>query len=168
MPIIDYILLIHTIIVFLASVYFLCWQFFDLSMSEDVMGKWIKVFDILELVVFIITRFINYGQLGRFSLGAFYIINMIILILQIVFAGFGTWQNFKSILWIVYYTCIFMNDVCNVNVIHVLIANSHNLRNVDEFLKSSWLGGVISSIILTLAKVIINNWSELMSGHKNH
>ena len=93
MKIIDYVLLIHAGIFLIHSVVFLLYQFEIWDIDEDFMFNFVRVLNVIEAVILVVTRFVDFGPWGSFGLGAFYTLNIILLILQFIYAAFGIYRK---------------------------------------------------------------------------
>ena len=63
----------------------------------------------------------------------------------------------KSIFFIRLYVFLFAYDVLNINLI-VLIIESKDFIYLDNFLKNTWLGELLSAIILAGFKILFAHW----------
>lgn len=139
MKIIDYILLIHAGIFLIHSVTFLLYQFEILDIDEDLVINCVRILNIIETVILIVTRFLDFGPWGSFGLGAFYILNIILLVLQLVFADFDIGRKLLDCIWVIFYIFMFMLDICHISIV-----------DIDSFLNKSFFGSVIRDIIVAL------------------
>ena len=149
--------LLHFFVQLLFAIIFLLWQFrFDFC-SEKTMGHIIVFMNIFETVILIGTRFCNLSETGTYALGGFYVIEIIILILQFIFADFGVSIKIKNIFFIALYVFLFSYDVLNINLILTVI-ESDEFMSLDNFLKNTWFGKLLSSIILAAFKILFSRW----------
>ena len=137
---IDYVLLIHAGIFLVHTLVFLLYQLDILSIDEDFMIICFRVLNVIETIILLVTRFVDYGPWGTFGLAAFYILNIILLVLQFIFADWGIGHKFSDCLWIAFYIFMFMLDIFKVNIV-----------DIDAFLQNSFLGEVAKDIIVGLA-----------------
>ena len=140
MKIIDYVLLIHAGIYLIHSVVFLLYQFEILDIDEDFMINWVRILNVIETIILLTTRFVDFGPWGTFGLGAFYVLNIILLVLQFIYANWGIGQKFFDCLWIAFYIFMFSLDIFHISIL-----------DIDTFLHDSFVGDVIQAIIVGLA-----------------
>ncbi len=146
MSIIDKLLIGHLILQAGWAIVFLIWQFVEIDIQESTWKTIIRFFNVIEVIVFIVTRFVSFGKWGALALCGFYIINILLLTLQFTFANWGMFQKMKDILWITYYVVLILVDIVHIDIIGMLIQS-------DIFLRDSWIGGVIKSVIVAFAKL---------------
>jgi hypothetical protein len=121
------------------------------------MSRIIVFMDIFETIILVGTRFCNLSGIGTFALGGFYVIEIILLVLQLIFADLGESIKFKSIFFIILYVFLFSHDVLNINLI-LLIIESDTFAHLDNFLKNTWFGELLSAIILAAFKILFSHW----------
>jgi hypothetical protein len=133
------------------------WQFLLDFCSEETMTRIIVFMDVFETIILVGTRFCNLSETGLYALGGFYVIEIILLILQLIFADLGISIKVKSIFFITLYVFLFAYDVLNINLI-VLIIESKDFIYLDNFLKNTWFGELLSAIILAGFKILFAHW----------
>ena len=146
MSIIDYVLLIHAGIFLIHSAIFLLYQFEVLDIDEDFMITTVRILNVIETIILVVTRFVAFGPWGTFVLAAFYILNIMLLVLQFVFADFGVGHKFLDCLWIVFYIFMFTIDVLGVSIV-----------DIDSFLHNSFLGDIIIGFAVPAVKGVITD-----------
>ena len=153
----DYILVIHFLVNLVFAIIFLLYQFDILNISENIMIYWCRFFSICETIILLITRFFAFGLFGSIGLGAFYIINIILLILQFIFAEFGAGRKILDVFWITFYVLLFMSDVCDISVVQVLqqFADLNELKSIDSFLNETFVGKLVIAIIAPVCRALI-------------
>ena len=118
----------------------------------------ISVFmDFFETIILVGTRFCNLSEIGTYALGGFYIIEIILLILQFFFSDLGISIKIKSMIFVTLYIFLFSYDVLNVNLI-LKIIESDEFIYLDNFLKNSWIGELLFAIILAGFKILFSHW----------
>lgn len=157
MNFIDKILLGFMIYFLIFFFVFLLYQTGKIRLSESSMGHWIRANDVFETILLVLTRFLPFGFWGTFGLGAFYVLSIILLSLQFVFAEFGPGRKILDLMWIGFYVMLFMMDVLDVNVIQTIMQSesSQKAQLIDSFLKNSFLGKIIISIVTPIIRGLI-------------
>jgi len=153
----EKLVLIHFGVQLLFAIFYLLWQFLFDFCSEETMTRIIVFLDIFETIVLIGTRFCSLTETGIFALGGFYVIQIIILILQFIFADLGISIKIKSMFFIILYVFLFSYDVLNINLFLIVI-ESDEFASFDNFLKNTWFGELLSAIILAAFKIIFSHW----------
>lgn len=153
----DYILVIHFLVNLMFAIIFLLYQFDILNISENIMIYWCRFFSICETIILLITRFFDFGLFGSIGLGAFYIINIILLILQFIFAEFGAGRKLLDVFWITFYVLLFMNDVCNTSIIQVIqqFRYTNELKQIDSFLNETFAGKLVIGIVAPVCRTLL-------------
>lgn len=157
MNFLDYVLVIYFIVNLIFAILFLLYQFDILDIPEEIMIHWCRFFSICETVILITTRFFDFGTWGAIGIGAFYILNIILLVLQFIFAEFGAGRKILDILWIAFYVMLFLVDICNISTMQIIeqFKYAEELKSVDAFLSESFLGKLIISIIAPVCRGLI-------------
>ncbi len=153
---IDKILLVFFTAYLILTITYFRWQFDQIYMLEDSMTKALKFFDVLEWIMFLVTRFVPFGKIGRFSLCGFYILVLTTLVFQFTFADRSFRRKhpaWKDIAWISYYVILIMVDIFNVPVLTLLFSRFSSFPAILEyFLVHPQIGKTIWLILFGLAK----------------
>lgn len=153
----DKYLLIHLAIEIVFAVFYLSWQFERVSFPEKGMQLIIAILNLIETVLLVLTRFLPFSGWGAFALGAWYVLNTILLLMQFVLADWGWRYKVQDVLWIILYVNLFMHDVIGISIIHKLIAKyGGNLIEFGEKIKGTYWGDIVKSIIIVLVKEVVN------------
>lgn len=157
MNLLDILLSIFVLYFLSFSIMFLLYQFDKIKLKETTMIHWCRINAIIETLLLILTRFFDFGQLGAYGLGTFYVLNIILLIMQMIYAEFGAGRKFLDFLWIVFYVLLFMVDVCDVSIAQIIggIQSSEDYQAIDTFLKDSFLGKLIIGIVTPIIRGLI-------------
>ena len=153
----EKLVLLHFCVQLLFAIIYLVWQFFWDFCSEKTMTRIILIMDIFETIILVGTRFCNLSKMGILALGGFYIIEMILLFLQFIFADLGISIKVKRLFFIILYGFLFCYDVLNVNLI-IKIIESDKFIYIDNFLRNSWFGELLSGILIAGFKILFVNW----------
>lgn len=157
MSVIDKVIIINLCAHLLFAVVYLLYQFEVWDISEDFMIHWVRLMNIIETALLVITRFCTFGKWGSIGLTAFYILNVILLILQFIFAEFGLGRKILDLVWISYYVVLFLVDVCKISISQILetFNNSKDFMAVDQFLSNSFFGKLIVSAVVPVIRGLI-------------
>lgn len=157
MNVLDKALLAHLAIEIIFAVIYLLWQFDKFDMDDKAMQCVIAVLNIIETVLLIMTRFMDYGSWGVFALGAWYVLNTILLVMQLVLADWEWTFKVQDVLWIALYVHLFCIDVLHVNLITGLFSKySPAIFDFGEKIKGTFWGDLISSLLIALIKGVFN------------
>ena len=160
----DKALLIHLAIEIVFSVFYLFWQFERIEFPEKAMQVIISILNIFETVLLIMTRFMDYGSWGVFALGAWYILNTLLLVMQFVLADWGWRYKIQDVLWISLYVHLFCLDVVHVNLITGLVSKySPAILAFGEKINGTFWGDLLKGILLAVVKVVLNIFATVKS-----
>ena len=138
-------------------VFYILWQFEIVGGSENGWTKFIRFQDIIETIVFVMSRFIPFGIWGTRALCVAYSIHIIGLILQLVFAEWdGALWKIQTSLWIAFYIIMIFIDIAHIDIISIIL--NQTIVFIEEragFIKAIGIGTFIELILFILGK-----WSE--------
>ena len=136
MNFLDISLIVFALYSIVFFVVFLLYQFEKIDLPESAMIHWCRVNDIFETILLILTRFIDFGLWGKFGLGTFYVLSIILLVLQLIYAEFGFGRKILDVLWIAFYVFLFMIDIFDVSIAQIIdqVQYSEDFQAVDSFL----------------------------------
>ena len=155
MNILDKVLLFHLAIQIVFAIFYLKWQFTEMEVPSRVMQSIISVLNLFETVLLILTRFMPFSKWGVFALGAWYVLELIILLMQFVLAKWGWQYKLLDIFWISLYIILFSHDVFHINLIHQFFAKfGPTLMSFGETINGTFWGDVLKSIILFVVKIV--------------
>lgn len=154
----EKILITNFVLQLLFSIGFILWQFDVYDLDDDVFARLLSALGLLETLILVFSRFIEISKMGKLFLAGFYILQIVMLALQFVFADWGIVWQIKSFLWIIFYIILFMIDIINYPIFSVIFnkINIDVLIKVDGFLKNSWVGSVVKSMFLAGFKMIFD------------
>lgn len=155
---IDWFVAINLAIHIAFDIPFILWQADAISLPDDYWLNKIKVMDLIENVMLVLTRFFPVSPAGRVILCIFYIENILMLVLQLLYSGWGFKEDVQTSLWIAFYIVLIINDICQINVIMLLInaLQGETMQAIDSYLQNSYLGAVLSAIAVALAKMLLS------------
>ena len=136
---------------------FLLYQFEVLNIREKSMVRWVRVTDILETVLLVITHIIPFSTKGAYGLGAFYILNVILLVMQFIFADWGIGRKILDVFWIGFYVLLFLMDVCKIGLPEIVafISSSENIKALEFIFNETILGKLILGVATPVLRTVI-------------
>ncbi len=150
----DYFILANLAICFAWTIPYLMWQCDRIHAKEQTWTWIIRFADLVETIMLVLTRFVPYGFYGTIALAAFYIVQVIMLVLQFVFADWGALARVKSFLWILFYIFFFLVDIVHVDLLQYLI-NAPFMVSISESIKGISIDATVIELIIMLIKLII-------------
>ena len=163
MRIVDYVIIGHFVIQFIFITVYMFWHFNKLDVDTSTIMAPTAVLDVFETIILVMTRFTGFTKWSLIAQAAFYIL---MIGQHAIYAADRSkpiiGYRLESVFWIAFYLCFFLFDVEHINVLMIagskimnLISSSQiNLKQVDTFLKDSWIGGVLTSLLIALVKFI--------------
>lgn len=157
MNFLDIALLVFATYFFAFFITFLLYQFGKIKLRESAMIHWCRANEILETILLIITRFVSFGVFGKFGLAAFYVLTIILLILQCIYAEFGFGRKLLDGFWILFYVFLFLIDICDISVAQIIgqVQSSEDFIAIDSFLKDSFFGQLIIAGVAPAIRILI-------------
>lgn len=150
----DIAIIIHLFIETIFSVFYLLWQFDRLSISENVIKTTINFLNYIETVILILTIFLDYGTWGTFGLGAWYVLNSILLILQFSLAEWGWLQKVKDVFWLLFYAYLFLLHVLHIDAIAEISKRyGASVLAFGASLRGNLWGDILKAIIIATIKL---------------
>ena len=138
-------------------VIYLLYQFEVLNIREKSMVRWVRVTDILETVLLVITHIIPFSTKGAYGLGAFYILNVILLVMQFIFADWGIGRKILDFFWIGFYVILFLMDVCGISLAEIVtfVSSSENIKALEFIFNETILGKLILGVATPVLRTVI-------------
>lgn len=160
----DVFVVVYSSIYIIYFIVFLLYQFDIIDVSETLMIWWTRFLNVVETVILISIRFFELGNKGIIALAIFYILNVVLLVLQFIFSEFGIGRKILDIFWIGFYVILFLIDICNINITQIIqsVSSIEGLADIDSFLKDSFIGKAIIAIVAPVIRTLI-----LEAIHKN-
>ena len=136
---------------------FLLYQFDILRIREKSMIRWIRVTNVLETVFLIITHIFSFSTKGSYGLGAFYILNIILLVLQFIYADWGIGRKILDFFWIGFYVILFLMDVCGISLAEIVtfVSSSENIKALAFIFNETILGKLILGVATPVLRTVI-------------
>ena len=150
-------------ILFFASIYFvffiifLLYQFDVIRIRSKNVIIWCRILNVLETIILVTTRFIVLDPLSKFGLGAFYVLNSILLILQFIYGEFGAGRKILDFFWIGFYVLLFLSDICNISIVQMIqfLQNNESIVALSNFLENSVFGKILVAIFIPVIRSLI-------------
>lgn len=124
----EKILITNFVLQLLFSIGFILWQFDVYDLDDDVFARLLSALGLLETLILVFSRFIEISKMGKLFLAGFYILQIVMLALQFVFADWGIVWQIKSFLWIIFYIILFMIDIINYPIFSVIFNKINNIE----------------------------------------
>lgn len=136
---------------------FLLYQFEIFDVDEDIVSYWLRFTNILETAFLIYTRFVAFSNRGTIGLAIIYILNIILLVLQFIFADWGIGHKFLDLLWIAFYALLFSIDVCKVTLAEVVyfISSTESSKIITFIFENTIIGKILLSIITPVIRTVL-------------
>jgi hypothetical protein len=154
---IDKIIWGYLLFFFIHFVVFLLYQFEILNIDETSMIRWGRLTDLLETVLLVITHIFTFSTYGAYGLGAFYILNIILLVLQFIFADWGLGRKILDLFWIAFYVILFLMDVCKITLTEIVsfISSSENISALEFLFNDTIIGSVILGVAIPVIRTLV-------------
>ena len=136
---------------------FLLYQFDVLRIREKSMIQWVRVTNILETVFLIITHIFSFSTKGSYGLGAFYILSIILLILQFIYADWGIGRKILDFFWIGFYVILFLMDVWGISLAEIVafMNSSENIKALEYLFNETILGKILLGVATPILRTVI-------------
>ena len=136
---------------------FLLYQFDVLRIREKSMIRWVRVTNIFETVFLVITHIFSVSTKGAYGLGAFYILNIILLVLQFIYADWGVGRKILDFFWIGFYVILFLMDVCGISLAEIVtfVSSSENIKALEFIFNETILGKLILGVATPVLRAVI-------------
>lgn len=152
----DIIIISYSGFVLVWSIFFYLWQIGIINGSEYWWGKVLTFQDIIETIVFVMTRFLPYGIWGTRALCVAYCLHIIGLILQLVFAEWdGIMWKIQASLWLTFYIVMIFIDIAHIDIISLIL--NRTIEYIEEnayFIKKIGLKNCIELSALFIGKLV--------------
>ena len=154
---IDKIIWGYLLFFFIHFVVFLLYQFEILNIDETSMIRWGRLTDLLETVLLVITHIFTFSTYGAYGLGAFYILNIILLVLQFIFADWGLGRKILDLFWIAFYVILFLMDVCKITLPEIVsfISSSENISALEFLFNDTIIGSLILGVAIPVIRTLV-------------
>ena len=138
-------------------IFFLLYQFDVLRIREKSMIQWVRVTNILETVFLIITHIFSFSIKGAYGLGAFYVLSIILLILQFIYADWGIGRKILDFFWIGFYVILFLMDVCGISLAEIVafMNSSENIKALEYLFNDTILGKILLGVATPILRTVI-------------
>ncbi len=157
MNLIDKIIICYSVFFVIHFGVFLLYQFEVIRIREDSMIRWIRLVSVLETVFLAIIHIFAFSKYGRYSLAVFYILSILLLLLQFIFADWGFGQKVLDVFWVLFYVALFTHDVCGVSLAEMIafFTESENFELINNFLKNTFVGDVLLGVLIPVLRTVI-------------
>lgn len=153
----DKVLLVFLAIQFIFAIVYLLYQFEKIDIDDKVIQCVITFLNIIETVLLIMTRFMDYGRWGLFALGSWYVLNTIMLVMQLVLAEWNWTFKVQNVLWIGFYVFLFCLDILHINLIMGLLSKySPTLLAFGERIQGTFWADLIKALLIALIKGVLS------------
>ena len=164
MSTIDKFLLAHLIIEAVFAIVYLLWQFDKIDIDDKAIQVVIALLNLFETILLILTRFIECGRVGTISLGIWYILNLILLVMQLSLTDWDRRFKVQNIVWILFYIIMFSNDIVHINLISAFFAKyGASLLKFGEAINGTIWGDIFKSVIIFIIKGVVNAFVTIKS-----
>lgn len=121
------------------------------------MIRWGRLTDLLETVLLVITHIFTFSTYGAYGLGAFYILNIILLVLQFIFADWGLGRKILDLFWIAFYVILFLMDVCKIALPEIVsfISSSENISALEFLFNDTIIGSLILGVAIPVIRTLV-------------
>ena len=154
---IDKIIWGYLLFFFIHFVVFLLYQFGIININETSMIRWGRLTDLLETVLLVTTHIFTFSTYGAYGLGAFYILNIILLVLQFIFADWGLGRKILDLFWIAFYVILFLMDVCKITLSEIVsfISSSENISALEFLFNDTIIGSLILGVAIPVIRTLV-------------
>ena len=154
---IDKIIVCYTAFFFIDFVIYLLYQFDKIKIKTKSMIQWIRVTDILETILLVITHVFSFTAYGTYGLAVFYILNIILLFLQFVFAEWGFGRKILDVFWIAFYVLLFSLDVCKLSMVDIVsfFTGSESLKVINYIFNETFIGNLILGVLTPVLRTLV-------------
>ena len=154
----DIVIISYFVFVLAWAIIYHLWQFDIIGGSETAWKRFFRFQDIIETIVFILTRFVPYGIWGARALCATYCLHIICLIIQLVFADWdGIMWKIQTALWIAFYIAMIFIDIAHVDIVSLILNRSIDyIEENAAFVKKIGIGTCIELVLFLVGK-----WSDI-------
>ena len=157
MSVIDKIIIVYTIGFFIHSVVFLLYQFEVVGIAERQMGCWIRFSNIVETVFLVLIHTFTPSRYGKWCIAAFYLLSILLLVLQLIFAEGGLGQKILDAIWIGFYVILFAYDICGIGLAEMIscLTELENFKLLNNFLKNTFVGDIVLGVLIPVLRAAI-------------
>ena len=136
---------------------FLLYQFEVIRIREDSMILWVRLVSILETVFLVVIHIFSFSKYGRYALAVFYILSILLLLLQFIFADWGFGQKVLDAFWVLFYVALFAHDVCGISLAEMIafFTESENFKLINNFLKNTFVGDIILGVLIPVLRTVV-------------
>ena len=154
---IDKIIWGYLLFFFIHFVVFLLYQFEILNIDETSMIRWVRLTNLLETALLVITHIFTFSTYGAYGLGAFYILNIILLVLQFIFADWGLGRKILDLFWIAFYVILFLMDACKITLPEIVsfISSSENISALEFLFNDTIIGSLILGVAIPVIRTLV-------------
>lgn len=142
--------LIHTIV-------FLLYQFDVVNIRERSMVYWIRAVNIIETLFLAIIHIFTFSSYGTYFLGAIYLLNITLLVLQFIFAEWGFGRKVLDFFWIGFYTLLFLIDVLKIGLPEIVshFSSSESIHVLKFIFSDTIIGKLILGVATPVLRTVI-------------
>lgn len=142
--------LIHTIV-------FLLYQFEIVRIRERSIVYWIRVVNIIETLFLAITHIFTFSSYGVYCLGTIYLLNIILLVLQFIFAEWGVGRKVLDFFWIGFYVLLFLIDILNIGLPEIVshFSSSEVIQVINFIFSDTIIGKLILAVAIPVLRTVI-------------
>ena len=154
---IDKIIWGYLLFFFIHFVVFLLYQFEILNIDETSMIRWVRLTNLLETALLVITHIFTFSTTGAYGLGEFYIPHIILLVLQFIFADWGFGRKILDLFWITLYVSLFLMDVCKIGLPEIVsfISSSENISALEFLFNDTIIGSLIFGVAIPVIRTLV-------------
>jgi len=154
---IDSFIYLYLVFFFIHSVFYLLYQFDVLKIRDKTMIKWIRVTDLCETILLVVTHIFGFSVEGSYGLGAFYILNFLLLMLQFIFDDWDPGRKILDFFWMGFYVILFLIDVCGISMTEIVcfISKTESIRAIEFLFEETIIGNLLIGVITPVLRTII-------------